>query len=367
MSDVLVVGGGIVGLLSALELTQRQKSVTLIDAPSLFPPASWAGGGILTPLFAWRYSDAMTRLSVDAVPRFERLLDALDPGGAVAAELLHRGGVWVSVQGQECDKAQAWAERWHIPVEPRSARGLMENFRPDTGLLFPEQGNIRNPGLLKRLRQTLLRKGVRFENAQVERLCQRPGGLQLTASDGRCWQSEQVLLSAGASMRVLLDGLGIRLPVFPAKGEMLLYQMAPGQVPAVMLTDEGYLIPRNDGAVLVGSTLRKGDASCYPTVQGRYQLEAVAARLWPQLAEHKPRFHWAGVRPGCERDVPFLGAVPGMPGVYAAAGHFRNGLVSAPASAELLAQIMCGQPTFTDPTPYSLPSSSLSSSSFLRR
>ena len=92
MSDVLVVGGGIVGLLGALELTRRGRAVTIIDAPAQYPPASWAGGGILSPLYAWRYSDAMTRLSVDAFSRYQQILGECDAARIPGCEaLLHSG------------------------------------------------------------------------------------------------------------------------------------------------------------------------------------------------------------------------------------------------------------------------------------
>lgn len=85
MADVLVVGGGIVGLLSALNLSDRGLSVTVIDAGGQRPPASWAGGGILSPLFAWRYPDPMNRLTHDATARYRALVDRLrvKPGYAL--------------------------------------------------------------------------------------------------------------------------------------------------------------------------------------------------------------------------------------------------------------------------------------------
>ena len=93
MSDVLVVGGGIVGLLSAMELTTRQRSVTIIDFPVVSPSASWAGGGILAPLYPWRYSDAMTRLTIDSLSRFDSILEAIDPGGALGRRVMNRCGL----------------------------------------------------------------------------------------------------------------------------------------------------------------------------------------------------------------------------------------------------------------------------------
>ncbi len=371
MSDVLVVGGGVVGLLCAFELTQRGRRVTIIDSPSEYPPASWAGGGILSPLYAWRYCDAMTRLSVDAFSRYQQILAECDSASTPdCSGLLHSGGLWVETAGDDAVRAHQWARRWQVPVQAMSAGEQMRESVAGAGLLFPTLGNIRNPGLLKVLRAYLRRRGVCFQSATVSKVLPAVSGGTVLAADGRQWQSDTVVISAGHAAPDLLLPLGLTMPLFPAKGEMLLYRMKPGQVPAVMLTERGYLIPRQDGSVLVGSTLRKGDRTTYPTVAGRYQLERLAASLWPELASCSPAFHWAGVRPGCERDIPFIGQVPGAKGVFAALGHYRNGLVAAPASAELLAQMITGDLPFTDPRPYSLSSassSSRSSSSFFNR
>ncbi|MCG8438369.1 MAG: FAD-dependent oxidoreductase [Pseudomonadales bacterium] len=363
MADVLVIGGGIVGLLSALELTARQFSVTLIDAPDAVKPASWAGGGILSPLYAWRYSSAMNRLTVDAPSRYDEILCQLGE----SQPLVHKGGLWVEVSAGEMSRAKEWADAWGVSCKQASGASVMAAGLPSEGLYFPSVGNIHNPGLLKLLRDHLNRHGVQFENAVIERLRPEPSGGTVYACDGRRWSSGRILLSAGYASSGLLESLGITLPLFPAKGEMLRYQTVMDSVPAVMLTEAGYLIPRNDGSVLVGSTLRMGDSSQCPTVAGRYQLEALAERLCPSLAKIKPANHWAGVRPGSDRDHPYLGGVPGYNGIYAATGHYRNGLVAAPASARLIAQMMCGEAPFIDPEPYSLPSSSLSRPSFLSR
>ncbi|MEQ3637184.1 FAD-dependent oxidoreductase [Alcanivorax sp.] len=371
MSDVLVVGGGIVGLLGALELTRRGRKVTILDAPVPYPPASWAGGGILSPLYAWRYSDAMNRLSVDAFSRYQQILDE-----CVAAEIpgcnavLHGGGLWVKTAGEDAVRAHQWAERWRVPVRAMSAGNLMPGATVGAGFLFPSLGNIRNPSLLKILRTYLQKLEVRFELAEVNQVLPSVYGGRVVATDGRQWQSDTVVISAGHAAAELLSSMKTGLPLFPAKGEMLLYRMKPDKVPAVMLTERGYMIPRQDGSVLVGSTLRKGDNTTYPTVAGRYQLERLAAGLWPELASSTPAFHWAGVRPGCKRDIPFIGPVPGTHGIFAAVGHYRNGLVSAPASAELLAQLITGEQPFIDPEPYSLSLASppsRSSSSFFNR
>lgn len=357
MADVLIAGAGIVGLLSALELTERGRRVTLVDAPATYPPASWAGGGILSPLYAWRYPDPMNRLTVDAPARYRRLVEKLAGHGGLRRDDLNDSGLWMAVAEPECERAQAWARAWQLPCAPASKSDHLRGADDEPGLWFPRIGNIRNPRMLKALRCVLKKRGVVFVNAEVKRLLPCGQGAELHLVSGERLAAAKVLISAGAWSTRLLAPLGVDLPLFPAKGEMLLYRLAPGRVPSMILTEQGYLIPRADGAVLVGSTLEEGEGSDYPSVTGRWALESKARALLPELARRRPVAHWAGVRPGCARDWPYLGPVPGCEGVFAALGHHRNGLVAAPASAELLAQLICGQAPTLAAADYSLSSS----------
>lgn len=366
MSDVLIIGGGIVGLLSALTLTERGRHVTLVDDGKPHS-ASWAGGGILSPLYPWRYSAAMNQLTIDAVSRYEALTQPLVQAGLLREDVLQRGGLWLQAEPDEQRRALAWARALRFNARVQSAQTLIPASSLGNGIWLPTLANIRNPWLLAALRRFLVRQGVRFIRRRAVGLQASTAAPVVQFADGSRVAADKILVCAGFASADLLETLGISLPLFPAKGEMLLYALPPGRVPAVMLTDSGYMIPRADGALLVGSTLRKGDASPWPTVSGRYQLARLAERLLPELQGIRPRHHWAGVRPGCDRDHPYLGPVPGQHNVYAAVGHYRNGLAAAPASAELLAQMLTGEPGFIDPSPYALPASSRSSSSFFSR
>jgi len=354
MADVLVVGGGIVGLLSALDLSDRGLDVTVIDVAGSRPPASWAGGGILSPLFAWRYPDPMNRLTHDASARYRALVDRLQGCAGLQPSDLHDSGLWVSASEGERATARRWASAWGLPCDEQSLGRRMPAAPDRDGLWFPDIGNLRNPRMLKALRAVLRGRSVRFVEATVTALRPRWEGGELMLDTGETLAAPRVLISAGAWSAALLAPLGVSLPLFPAKGEMLLYRLAPGRVPSIVLTEQGYLIPRADGAVLAGSTLKVGDASTHPTVTGRWALQSMAESLLPELAAVKPACHWAGVRPGSDRDWPYLGPVPGTRGVFAAVGMHRNGLVAAPASAELLVQLMCGEVPSLPASDYSL-------------
>ncbi len=157
----------------------------------------------------------------------------------------------------------------------------------------------------------------------------------------------------------------LRDVLMPVKGEMLLYQLEPGEIPAILLADAGYLIPRLDGLVLAGSTLEAGVVDMRPGEAANRSLAETAAHWYPPLATRQPVAQWAGVRPGTRRALPFIGPLRNHSRIHLASGHFRNGLVSAPATGQLMAELLAGIAPFCDPAPYS--PSSRSSSSFLSR
>lgn len=357
MSDVLIVGAGMIGLLCALELTDRGARVALVDAAGDCPPASWAGGGILSPLYPWRYPDAMNRLTVDSSERYRRWVTRLRGLAGLRDDDLHDSGLWVAVDGPERKQALDWARCWGLACEAAPAERYLRGGLRGEGVWLPEIGNIRNPRLLKALRVALQQQGLCIRQAPVREIVPLSGGGgQLRLTTGETLSASRVLIAAGAWSAPLLAPLGVRTGLFPARGEILLYRLAPGRVSTTMLTEDGYLIPRADGALLVGSTHHRGEDSPLPTSTDHRVLKARAARLLPELASREPACHWAGVRPGSERAWPWLGEVPGCPGIYAAAGHYRNGLAAAPASAEFLARRMSGEPTRLEPTDYSLSS-----------
>lgn len=355
MRETLIVGGGVMGLLTALHLHDRGRQVCLVDAGSAIPPASWAGGGILSALFPWRYPDPLTRLTHHAHDDYIRLSARIRAAGGVDPQV-HRTGMLVSCRG-DGDKALSWARKWGVAMYRPGEAGIPPGLRADNHVWMPEVGTIRNPRLLQGLRHLLQKEGVKQLEGQVQSIIRHAGGWRLTGS-GLELYSDQVLLSAGAWANSLLAEMDVELSLMPVRGEMLLYDAGLQPPPCIILEESGYVIPRADGKVLVGSTLDPDITDQRPTEKAARNLEAVARWLWPPLQGKVPLAHWAGIRPGSSRPWPWLGEVPGGSGLFVAAGHYRNGLVSAPASAELLADLMCGRTPSLDPEPYSVSSSS---------
>ncbi|MBA3979686.1 MAG: oxidoreductase [Alcanivorax sp.] len=351
-ADVAIVGGGVVGQLLALALSDRGRTVLLLDAGPACPPASWAGGGILSALFPWRYPDPLTALTLDACTRYQVLARRILAVEGPDPEIL-TCGMHVEA-GDEMAAALSWAERYAISAEPASDSPL----GAEGVVSFPTIAAIRNPRLLKGLATLLAAEHVAVQRpVTVVGMDAVAGRWRLETSAGVV-VAQQVALSAGAWSAGLLASRGLQMPLMPVKGEMLLYGPQVPAPPHILLAREGYVIPRADGHMLVGSTVQPGLMDHRLTDEAGRFLENVAARLWPPLVGQIPLAQWAGIRPGSSRSWPIMGELPGGPGLFVATGHYRNGLVSAPASAELLADLMCGRTPSLDPEPYSVSSSS---------
>ena len=282
MRDVLIIGGGIVGCLVALECHARGQSVTVIDAGLDRPGASWAGGGILSPMFPWRYSRALNALAETGNEAYAALSARLQAEGFMDDSVFYRSGIWMELAADERATFEDWASytRQQFHLESRLIGDVWRE-----GVAFPLLGSIRSDGMMCAVRSCLRSLGVEFCAAvasgwqvvddRVEVALQRQGAVS----------GQALVIAAGAWSSELLCA-----PVkqFPAKGEMLMYRLGSDAPTELVLGREGYAIPRRNGDTLIGSTMRIGDSSSYPTVPGRRHLEAVAETLLPQCRGRKP-------------------------------------------------------------------------------
>jgi len=190
------------------------------------------------------------------------------------------------------------------------------------------------------------------EHCTVTGFIQENGQISGVTTAGGEIRAERVVLAAGAWSGELLKTLGLELPVEPVKGQMILYKCAEDFLPSMVLAKGRYAIPRRDGHILIGSTLEYAGFDKTPTDNALESLKASAEELLPALKEAEVVGHWAGLRPGSPEGIPFIGELPAHPGLWLNCGHFRNGLVLAPASCRLLADLMLGREPIIDPAPY---------------
>ena len=135
---------------------------------------------------------------------------------------------------------------------------------------------------------------------------------------------------------------------------MLLFDAKPETLRTMVLDGDQYLIPRRDGKILAGSTVEQDDFNKTTTAEARDRLTEFALKLLPALKNAPLIHHWAGLRPGTEHGIPYIDKHPEISNLSINAGHFRNGLVMGPASAQLMVDLILGRPTAVAPEPYRL-------------
>lgn len=358
-ADCVIIGAGITGLLSAHLLVQRGLSVALVEKGELARESTWAGGGIVSPMYPWRYSDAVNQLAEYGQQHYPVFLDELKRETGIDPELLPSGMLMLDEPEPEM---RPWADRWHARIEELQSREELEQVQPgldsrfSSGLWMPDIQQVRNPRLAKalaeRARQTpniSIKTGQAVSEILIAR--QRAKGVRL--QDGSEVFGERVLITAGAwTGSIVPEGCGAEIEVFPVKGQIVLFKGEPGLLTRMVMREGRYLIPRKDGLILIGSTLEFADFDKQTTEEALSELRASAIDLVPAVAELPVVHQWAGLRPGSKDGVPYIGECPDVAGLFINAGQYRNGIVTGLASAQLGVQLMAGEAPLFDPAPY---------------
>ncbi|NOX10042.1 MAG: glycine oxidase ThiO [Gammaproteobacteria bacterium] len=351
----IVVGAGLIGLLTAHELALAGMDVLVLERNEPGQESSWAGGGILSPLHPWRYPQAVSELARWSQLHYPVFADYLRDKSGIDPQWVKSG---LLIQGGDPEQAKNWAQQFDVRMKILDDAGirqcepaLAEVRAP--GIWLPEIAQLRNPRLLKSLRKTLQIMGVEIRcQSEVNGLDIQGDRILGVRVDGQRLAAQQVVIASGAWSGQVLNGTGLSLDVYPIKGQMLLFKAEPSVLQRIVLHHDRYVIPRCDGRVLIGSTMEDSGFDKGTSESARKELYAVATAMIPALANYPVERHWAGLRPASPDGTPFVGPHPGIDGLYINAGHFRNGVVMGYASAHLLVDQLLGREPILDVTPY---------------
>jgi glycine oxidase len=370
MDDCLIIGGGVIGLSIAYELSSHGLRVRVIDRQQPGAEASWAGAGILPPA-SRRPQSPIEQLAELSARLHTEWAERLRDETGIDTEYRRCGGWLLFVSGLSSMSAasdvgnhirasvrpmDAADDVWSsLPYDPVTF-GELEAGEPAFGearrrgailsaAYSGEEAQLRNPGHLKALVAACRQRGVTIETGvEVSGFwssARHVVGAQTSAGPR---YAGSFCITAGAWSGRLAQALGLQMPVKPIRGQMVLLQNPQPALRHIVNVGQRYLVPRLDGRVLVGSTEEDAGFEKRNTEEGVAGLLDFARTLIPAWKSAVVERTWAGLRPATVDGVPYLGGVPELDNLFVAAGHFRSGIYLSPATATVMSAIVRGLP-----------------------
>lgn len=358
-ADVVIVGGGVAGLSVARELGRRGLSATLVERGRAGAEASSAAAGMLAPQSEADRRDPFFELlcrSRDLYPSFAaRLLEET----GVSVELDRTGTLYLALDEDDergLERRFDWQTRAGLAVERLTAdeaRALEPRISPRVrlALRFPLDWQVENRRLVAALAASVEGYGVRVLTGTEASGLRVEGGRVRGLETSRGFLSAPVVVVAGGAWSSLLPFVpGVEAAcqaasnthpaIEPVRGQMLCFDARPPVVRHVVYTPRGYLVPRRDGRLLAGSTTERAGFDRNVTVEGVHGITRHALDIAPAVADLALVDSWAGLRPRASDELPVLGASDECAGLFYATGHYRNGILLAPLTGELLAAMI---------------------------
>jgi glycine oxidase len=362
-ANVVILGGGVIGLTTAYFLARDGVPSIVLDQGELGKEASWAGAGIIPYCDPKHANTPLERLRALSVARFAAFSAELRERSGIDNGYLRSGGL----EFPDPDEPQG-DEEWHGPgasaalLDEAAARKMEPALNRDLGPArhLPEMAQIRNP----RHMQALIAACANFMGADgwplvdlrpgvgVASLLRDKNRIEAVGTTHGVVEGEQFLAAAGAWTASLLRPLGWALPVEPVRGQIVLLNAGPPLVRHILLCGSRYLVPRAEGRVLVGSTEEYAGFHKQTTAAGVHGLLELATRLVPDLARAAVEKTWAGLRPGSRDGMPYLGRVGDFDNLFVAAGHFRAGLQLSIGTGVVMADVIQGKTPPIDVAPF---------------
>ncbi len=366
MSDCLIVGGGVVGLSLAYELAGRGLRVDLVDRSPPGREASWAGAGILPPACQQTAVDPLEELRGLSHTLHREWARALRDETGIDTGYRACGGIYLARTPGEAAALHGLAGMFDdagidmnrlsdtelIQLEP-ALREVVESGQLRAAYRLPDEAQLRNPHHLRALISAGRLRGVQIHpDVEVRQFKRQDDQLQAAITSQGLMRAARYCITSGAWSHRLLHDLGVETGILPIRGQMVLFKCAARPFKHIVNEGQRYLVPRDDGRVLVGSTEEEAGFAKETTDEALTELRELAYGIVPELRSAEVERSWAGLRPGSFDGLPYLGSLPPFKNAYVAAGHFRSGLHLSTATAVVMSDLICGDTPSIDLSPF---------------
>jgi glycine oxidase len=358
VAEIVVVGSGIIGLGVAYELARRGARVTVLDARAAGLGASQASAGVLAPYIEAPAQGALRDLSVESLGLYDEFVARVANDARTEVEYRHTGTVDVALDADEAERLKATAAVLDTLGVRTEWREGVEIFRlapaiapAAVGALFvPDHALVSAPGLVRALVRACEAHGVTHRSGtRVTKITRHGDRLSVHIGAGAAGATadaaaatetltaDNVVIAAGSWSGQIDTGEAPAVPVRPVRGQLLHLAWTATPFSHVLWGARCYMVPWQDGTVLVGATVEEVGFAEDVTVAGVHTLLTAAAELVPDTMSARFKEARVGLRPASSDTVPVIGPSPEMPGLFYATGHYRNGILLAPLTAMMLA------------------------------
>ncbi len=342
--DCIIIGSGIIGMMTARELSKAGLNVQILEKGQSGRESSWAGGGLLSPIYPWDTPEQIWPMLSQSQKAYPILCEQLMDETGIEPQWIQSG--LLNFDPVDNKKLSYWAEKTDSDYSILNRKQISE-IEPVLEQIFnlaiwlPDVAQVRNPRLLKALKKSLLLNGVQIkEGIEVSSINKTNGRIDsVTSSEGRI-DCKFVVVAAGAWSGRFLKQKTI---IEPVRGQVLRIEVPAGFLTRILLKDGTYLIPRNDGQLLIGSTLEYVGFDKGVTEDVAKKLYTEAISILPSLRGYSIAEQWSGLRPGTASGIPIIEESSETKGLFINSGHFRNGVALAPASSEIIVDMMLNQ------------------------
>lgn len=345
--DVAIVGGGVIGASIAFELAAEDLRIVVFDRQQPGQEASWAAAGMLSPAPDSPRDLPLAPLGREGLKLYPQFIAAIEEESGKSASYARDGAIEILLAPHgEIDRDQKAAEYRLLnlaaeAISLSAAREREKSFTPDAraALWLPEEATVEPRLLMAALLAASQNRGVAIRSGcGVTSLLSEPNRCFGVIAGGEKIEAAHVVVAAGCFSGEIANGaahLARLLPTRPVRGQMLALRSETFRLNRVLRSERGYLVPRRDGRIVVGSTKEEAGFEKRVTAAGIHKLLDAAIELCPALASAEVLETWSGLRPGTPDDLPILGPTD-IAGLSIATGHYRNGLLLAPVTARLM-------------------------------
>lgn len=344
-TDAIVVGGGVIGCTIAWRLAQQGLKVRLFERGKVGDEASRAAAGMLSPQAESQSKGPFFDLCLKSRLMYREFADELSDVSGIDVEYNDSGTLFVVLSGEDDEETTRWAA-WQteagLPLQPFSEDDIRRIEPAVTesatrAIFLPEEHQVENRRLMDSLKIAIGLAGVELvEDAEVTSLATAQNRVTGVISAGKRFDTGSVIVAAGTWSSRLLEPLGLNVKVIPARGQMIAVKGDGCPITRVVHSSSVYVVPRRDGRILIGATVEYTGFKKEVTVSAINHLLKAGLELVPSLGQFAVVETWSGLRPDTIDHLPIIGP-SGIDNLILATGHFRNGILLAPVTAELVA------------------------------